>query len=209
MLAHTLSRAATAMRFGHATAPGGQLGPRPEQALVLYEYEGCPMCRRVREAMTDLALSVEVRPCPKGGTRFRPEAMELSGKAQFPFLVDPNTGVALLESTDIVHYLYENYGAGDPPSWLTGGRFMATSALASMLGSRRTLAVPTLSHPAEGLVLHGEEGDPRARLVRERLCQLELSYRREPGGLQLLHPDTGVDLADLGAVLAYVESLRV
>lgn len=39
-----------------------------------------------------LDLDVEVRPCPKGGAVWRNKAIELGGKAQFPFLVDENTG---------------------------------------------------------------------------------------------------------------------
>ena len=33
-----------------------------------------------------------IYPCPKGGTRFRPEIRRRGGKEQFPYLVDPNTG---------------------------------------------------------------------------------------------------------------------
>ena len=56
--------------------------PRPELPLVLYEYEGCPFCRRVREAVTTLDLDLEVRPTPRETlaeygfvehSRFRPE----------------------------------------------------------------------------------------------------------------------------------------
>lgn len=32
--------------------------------LQLYEFEACPFCRRVREAITDLDLNVEVRVAP-------------------------------------------------------------------------------------------------------------------------------------------------
>jgi hypothetical protein len=46
----------------------------------------------VREAISVLDLDVRVYPCPKGGPTWRPKAVELGGKAQFPFLVDPNTG---------------------------------------------------------------------------------------------------------------------
>ena len=47
---------------------------------------------QVREALTLLDLDVLIYPCPKGGTAFRPRVRQLSGKEQFPFLVDPNTG---------------------------------------------------------------------------------------------------------------------
>ena len=51
---------------------------------------------QVREALTLLDLDVLIYPCPKGGTTFRPRARELSGKEQFPFLVDPNRGAKLV-----------------------------------------------------------------------------------------------------------------
>lgn len=40
-----------------------------------------------------LDLDVIMRPCPKGGDMWRPQAIARGGKTQFPFLVDPNTGV--------------------------------------------------------------------------------------------------------------------
>ena len=46
---------------------------RPAQPLILYAYEGCPSCRRVRLALEALDLPTEVRPCPKGGRRYREE----------------------------------------------------------------------------------------------------------------------------------------
>ena len=40
--------------------------------------------------------------------------VELSGKMQVPYLVDPNTGIEMFESTDIIAYLEATYGlAGD------------------------------------------------------------------------------------------------
>ena len=70
----------------------GAVGARPEKTLILYEFEGCPFCRKAREALSILDLEAEIRPCPKRGRRFRDELVERGGKAQFPYLVDPNTG---------------------------------------------------------------------------------------------------------------------
>ena len=64
---------------------------QPELPIRLYEFEASPFCRRVREVLTMLNLDVEIYPCPKGGTRFRPDVKELAGKTQFPFLIDENT----------------------------------------------------------------------------------------------------------------------
>ena len=49
----------------------GKLGPRPEKRLTLWDFERCPHSRIVREALSTLDLDAEVRPSPKGGTRFR------------------------------------------------------------------------------------------------------------------------------------------
>ena len=37
-----------------------------EPTLVLYEFEACPFCRRVREMITYLDLSVTIKPCGRG-----------------------------------------------------------------------------------------------------------------------------------------------
>lgn len=47
---------------------------------------------QVREAVSVLDLDVDVRPCPKGGSVWRNKVVEMGGKAQFPYLVDENTG---------------------------------------------------------------------------------------------------------------------
>lgn len=83
---------------------------QPQQPLELYEFEGCPYGRLLREALTELDLDVLIRPCPRGGSRFWPLVKMLGGKSQFPFLVDPNSGTSLYESADIVDYLVDAYG---------------------------------------------------------------------------------------------------
>src|SRR3982750_4137384 len=40
---------------------------RPAQPLELYEFEGCPFCRKVRDALTELDLEAMIYPCPPGG----------------------------------------------------------------------------------------------------------------------------------------------
>ncbi len=151
-------------------------GARPEAPVILYEFEGCPFCRRVRAALSELDLEAEIRPCPKGGARFRPEVARRGGKAQFPFLVDPATGAELYESSEIVAYLYDRYGDGRPP--LTLGPvgllpFQLTSVARGLAGVR----VRPSSAPARPLELWSFEASPYCRLVRETLCELELPYR--------------------------------
>ncbi|MDJ0879207.1 MAG: glutathione S-transferase N-terminal domain-containing protein [Halieaceae bacterium] len=161
---------------------------QPRQMLQLYEFENCPHCRIVREVLTELDLDAQIYPCPKGGERFRDQAMALGGKAQFPLLIDPNTGAEMYESMDIVGYLYQQYGNDDVPMrW----RIVPLQKLSSYLASaarmtRGTYAVP--SKPPELLLeLYSFEGSPFARPVREVLCQMEIPYilrscgRSEPG----------------------------
>ena len=159
---------------GHDVVP---LGPRPEKPLVLYEFEGCPYCRKVREALTALDLEVDVRPCPKGGHRFRDEVIRRGGKAQFPYLVDENAGVELYESDDIVHHLFASYGAGPVP-WLlrTGPLGDLNSSLSGLWRAGRGTRVRPSHAPAVPLVLYSMESSPFCRIVRERLCELELPY---------------------------------
>ena len=87
----TTSILATLIRLA-AGAKVDEVARTPEKRLELYEFEGCPFCRKTREVITALDLEVLVLPCPKRGERFRPKVVELGGKAQFPYLVDPNVG---------------------------------------------------------------------------------------------------------------------
>lgn len=154
-----------------------QVARTPAQPLILYEYEACPYCRRVREALTALHLDAEIRPCPRNGQRFRPEALRRGGKRQFPLLVDPNTQTTLYESRDIVAYLFRTYGSGEVPprcrpSWLLS----ALNVLAFFSRMGRGGFARASRAPAQPLALWSFEGSPYSRLVRERLCELELPY---------------------------------
>lgn len=173
-------RLASSLLASTVTAPRGLFTKarehQPEHMISLYDIENCPHCRVVREALTQLDLNVIVYPCPRGGERFRPFVMNTGGKSQFPFLIDPNTDKRLYESTRIVRYLYKTYshrGAGmlgipllsKPPA-------IAASALRSANG----IHVRASRVPEKPLQLWSFEASPFARLVRERLCELELPY---------------------------------
>lgn len=152
------------------------LGKRPEQRLQLYEFEACPFCRKVREAMTLLDLEVMIYPCPKGGTRFRPEVKKRGGKTMFPYLVDPNTGREMYESDDIIQYLFETYGNGKPPFYLRLGPLTnAGAALASVVRPVGRQVRPSRA-PETPLELWSFEASPFCRIAREALCELELPY---------------------------------
>ena len=199
------------------------VGARPEARIRLYEFEGCPYCRKVREMLTVLDLDAAIFPCPRGGTRFRPE-VEKHGKTQFPFMVDPSTNTELFESDDIIRYLADRYGDGKVPLSLRMGPLTVLSGSLGTLvrGTRGTRARPSRM-PEGPLELYSFECSPFSRLVRETLSELELPYvlhnlgrgsaRREgfkalAGKMQvpyLVDPNTGTAMFESAEIVAYLE----
>lgn len=150
---------------------------QPPLPLRLYDMEACPYCRAVREALTALHLDAEILPCPKGGTRFRPEAERLGGKQQFPLLVDPNTNTVMYESADIIAYLFRTYGGREvPKAYRATALRPAAGALASAARGLRGLRARPSRLPEKMIGLWSFEGSPYSRLVRERLTELEIPY---------------------------------
>ncbi len=150
---------------------------QPEQMLQLYDMENCPYCRLVREVLTELNLDAEIYPCPKSGERYRPEVEERGGKAQFPYLVDPNTGVEMYESLDIITYLYETYAKRPLPlHWRSGRLQQVGSMLAGAARFNRGMQAKPGREPEYLLELYTFESSPYARPVKELLCEMELPY---------------------------------
>jgi glutathione S-transferase len=217
------SVAATLLRLGGG-ASVRSAGIQPALPLTLYEFESCPFCRKVREALTELDLDALVLPCPKGGERYRPELVERGGKAQFPYLIDPNTGRELYESDDIVDYLYAEYGDGRRRPGPKGLLPALSGSLASLVRAQRGTYAAASRAPAAPLELWSFEASPFCRLVRERLCELELPYLLHNvgrgsgkrgdfaarfGKLQvpyLLDPNTGKGLYESAEILAYLDA---
>lgn len=157
---------------------------QPDQWLVLYDMEGCPYCRTVREVLTELDLNVLIKPCPKGQPGFREELGQLSGGKQVPYLIDDNTGRSILGSDQIAGYLYATYGAIDAAG--KGKALQSLSKLATGLRFMRGLRGVKASRPEKPLVLYSFESSPFSRLVRERLTELGLPYKLYNGGKQQL-----------------------
>ena len=218
------SVAATLARLGSGAAVG-PLGPRPSLPLELFEFEACPYCRKVREALCVLDLEAMILPCPKGGPRFREEVRRRGGKTQFPYLVDPNTGKEMYESAEIVAYLFERYGAGRPPALLAGGLLADLSAgLASAWRAGLGMRYRRARAPEEPLELFSFEASPFCRIVREALCALEIPYllhnvakgspRREAFVARslrmqvpwLVDPNTGVQIFESADSVRYLEA---
>jgi glutathione S-transferase len=155
----------------------GALGRRAARPLDLFDFEACPFCRKVREALSILDLEANIHPCPQGGPRYRPYVARHGGKAQFPFLSDPNTATEMYESSAIVTYLFATYGDSEPPWALTTPLVTdISSALASLPRFTRGRSYRRSRSPDLPLELYSFEASPFCRLVRETLCELELPY---------------------------------
>ena len=151
---------------------------QPPLLPELFDREGCAHCRFVREALTELNLDVRIIPIPLGGTRFRTQLMEVSGSDQVPFLIDPNTGKQLGGSDAIVQYLFSQYGNRGAPSQLKAtGANVLKSKLATVVRGSRGLEVRPSKPVDQDLTLYSFESSPYSRLVRERLCELEIPHK--------------------------------
>jgi len=215
-LAASVARLGSGLRAAH-------LGERPDKLLELYDFEACPFCRKVREALSILDLEAMIYPCPRGGIRFRPRVAELGGKQQFPYLVDPNTGVSMYESSDIVSYLFRVYGDGVVPLSLRLGPITNASAIAASALRPGFGAFAQSSREVDRpLELWSFEASPFCRIVREVLSSLELPYRlrnvakaspsrqaflARSGRMMVpfLHdPNTGVDMFESADIVDYL-----
>ena len=101
----------------------------PQQPLELFSFESSPYSRLVREVLCELELPYWLRnagkarwsdmgppvvrdkllKAPKDTGRNRKLLYERTGKVQFPYLIDPNTGAEMFESAAIVDYLETRY----------------------------------------------------------------------------------------------------
>lgn len=200
--------------------PGRRSQPEP---IVLYEFETCPFCRKVREAVSILSLDVTYRPCPKNGRKFRPEIKSSYDSATFPFLRDPNTGVAMFESDDIVAYLFKTYGNGVVPWTLSSPLVFLTAGLGLLFRGLSGGTYQPSNPPPQPLVFWGYEGSPFCKVVREKLCELEIEFTQvscprgspnrqvlleETGRFQvpyIVDPNTGVSMFESEAIVEYLQ----
>jgi len=157
------------------------MGDRPGKYLKLYEYEGDPNSRLVREALTMLDLDCIILPCPKGSKRFRAEAIRIGGKEKFPLLVDENNDRKLYGARNIVPYLFRTYGNGNIPlvfrlPFVTLCSFFA-SLVRGFAGVRRKKGIRDMTNiDPTSIELYAYEASPHCRLVREVLSEMEIPY---------------------------------
>ncbi|KAA3465073.1 Glutathione S-transferase 2 [Gossypium australe] len=187
-----------------------KIGPRPEKPIEIYEFEG--------EIVAVLDIDVLFYPCPKNGPNFRPKVAQMGGKQQFPYMVDPNTGVAMYESDDIIKYLVEKYGDGSVPFMLSLGLLTTLTAGFAMIGrmGRGNSYTPS-KLPPKPLEIWSYEGSPFCKIVREVLVELELPHiqRRPNVYLKMFHtslvpyledPNTGVQMFESAEIVEYLRA---
>ncbi len=175
----TLDVATSSLASGFALGGGYRVmrtARQPEKLLELYEFESCPFCRKVREALTAFDLDARIYPSPPGGTRYRDVAIKLGGKSQFPLLVDPNTARQMYESDEIIKYLAETYGDGSIPLTLRLGPLTNVRSFMASIARPLRLRASGSRAPEQPLELYSFEASPFCRIAREALCKLEIPY---------------------------------
>eukprot|EP01039_Chlorochromonas_danica_P006367 gene6367-7020_t len=201
--------------------------PKPNEPIILYEYEASPYCRKVREACSLLDLPLQCRPCPGARTGWSDHLAGLTGgKRTVPFIIDGE--VQMHESDDIIAYLFRTYGPGESKiPWTLKKDFAVwssvyASALRSNEGSRLLPSVRPDIDTMEPVVLWGYEGSPFVKPVRETLSSLGLAYIYVPcargsanrdklyeltGRFQvpfLQDPNTGVEMFESAEIVRYL-----
>jgi glutathione S-transferase len=220
--AHSWS--ASVLRGGRGLV--AQSGARqPARMLEIYEFEGCPFCRKVRDVMSELDLEYVARTSARGSAK-RDAIMARGCKHQFPYLVDPNTGSEMYESEDIIDYLCKTYGEGravlarvlSPVNTVSAALASAARPRGSRVRARRDV------QPEQLLELYNFEASPYCRKVREVLNELDLDYvvhnvakrsARRPqlvarGGKMmvpyLIDPNTKREMYESDDIIAYLDS---
>ncbi|EPR57496.1 glutathione s-transferase, n-terminal domain containing protein [Toxoplasma gondii TgCatPRC2] len=178
---------------GYFAASGLERCKRPQIPLRLYEFEGCPFCRKVRETLSVLALECDIFPCPREtlqiagycrNSRYRPAVKAAGGALMFPYLEDPNTDIRMYQSDEIIKYLWREYGASAraPLNYRLakiGVIEMLSLPLTTFCRPMMTAGILRIPSelPKKPLELWGCEASAPSRRVREVLTSLELPYR--------------------------------
>ena len=81
------------------------------EPIMVYRLQACPYCERVIRRLNDLDIEYESRFVEPMHSD-RDVVKRISGKRTVPAIVDPNTGVTMSESANIVEYLDGTYANG-------------------------------------------------------------------------------------------------
>lgn len=94
-----------------------------ESAITFYRLQACPFCERVTRKFEEYDVDYQSRFIAPLHSE-RDVVARLTGSRTVPAIRDPNTGVTMSESGNIVDYLERNYSgetAGDGDAAATGG----------------------------------------------------------------------------------------
>ncbi|GMH79786.1 hypothetical protein TrST_g3473 [Triparma strigata] len=199
--------------------------------LRLYEFEGCPFCRRVREVATHLDLEYTIVPCGQKSRHrdYVKKASSALGKTSptFPYFEDDAEGVKMFESEDIISHLLTKYGNGaglpEPVDYFLPSTFV-TGWIPALLrfGKGSSVVDSVVEEPSQPLVLYNYDGNQFCRLVREALVELDLTYicksvgkgsprreeLRERAGATtapyLIDPNSGVEMGESADIVEYL-----
>jgi glutaredoxin len=130
----------------------------------------------------------------------------------------------MYESDDIIAHLYESFGAGRPPIYLSLGPLTTLGAgVASALRPGFGLGYRPARAPEKPLELYSFEISPYCRIAREALCTLEIPYllhnvgkgspsrpafEKRSGKMMvpyLVDPNTDTEMFESADIVAYLE----
>ena len=176
---HTLdlitSTLASSLRSWRGTS-ASKTSNQPKVPLVLFDREGCPQCRFVREAFTELNLDVMITPCPLGGNNIV-QLEKDTGSNEPPYLIDENSQQKIQGAESIVNYLFKQYRGKKAPKQLLANKFnQVASSLATGIRLNAGMKAKPSSGADKALTLYSFESSPYSRPVKELLCELELPY---------------------------------
>jgi hypothetical protein len=151
---------------------------------ILYEFEACPFCRKVREVFSILShchlstLSEKWKPISSRDCKEK-----YGTKATYPFSKDPNMGAQMFESDAILEYLFFTYCDGTIPWTLlpllknnNNPIVTLTAGLGLLFRAWRGATYRTSNPPSLPLQVALYEGSPFCKLVQKTLCKLELEH---------------------------------
>ena len=193
-----LSIAASSVRQWYGSMVLGRLRV-PPGALTLFDAEGDPECRLVREALTELDVDLRIVPVPEGGARHRAALTALGGNgARVPLLEDRAASVVVAGKDGILRHLFATYRPVEPGVPLRYRLGSTTSRLATRIRKGRGLRATPSRAAEQDLELYSFESSPFSRLVRERLTELELAY-----SLRNLGKEQRADIGPAGKTLTF------
>tara|TARA_Y100000310_G_scaffold318437_1_gene372494 strand:- start:1255 stop:1494 length:240 start_codon:yes stop_codon:yes gene_type:complete len=77
--------------------------------IILWQFESCPFCAKVRDKLSELSVDFVSVTAPKSNVEKREFLKKMGGQDMTPFIIDTEKNVAMYESDDIIKHLEDNY----------------------------------------------------------------------------------------------------